>query len=349
MGAQPQLGLRVRRRHRPSQQLGDDGARPPRIGANGVGQQLHGPPVDSGVGARSASAAQAGVIVRVASPRYTAARSKRVAARPARSSGALRTPRATSSTGCSRSAGRAVAAEAAQRHVQRVLLGRADQHEPRRRGLGRGLVGERVVEDVALGVEAAHERGGGGGLRDVGRVRHDPGVRGQRRGGVLGDGRGERVGAPQQRRVLGQPQRERLGRVHERLVAGGVALGLAVEGVGELVEARGERRGQQVERGDRGEPHRQRARQVEARRHRDARLHEPCPARPRGRDRPVAGCRQHDLRATGHGPSDGLGEITVGGRRRCARPRRPAGRSSSARPRTARPAPGTSARAGRRA
>src|SRR6185503_21342313 len=109
------------------------------------------------------------------------------------------------------------------------------------------VVGERVVEDVALGsrVEPADERGGGGGLRDVGRVRHDPGVRRQRGGRVLGDGRGERVGAPQQRRVLGQPQRERLGRVHERLVAGGVALGLAVEGVGELVEARGERRGQQ--------------------------------------------------------------------------------------------------------
>ena len=53
-------------------------------------------------------------------------------------------------------------------------------------------------------------------------------------------------------------------------------------------------------------------RQVEARRHRDARLHQPHPARPRGRDRPVGGRGQHDLRARRHRPADGLGELAVG-------------------------------------
>ncbi len=151
---------------------------------------------------------------------------------------------------------------------------------------------------------------------------------GERHGAVGRDCGRDPVGAPQQRGVVGEAQRQRLGRVHERLVAGLVALGLGVEDVGQRVQPRVERGVEQTERAHRGEPDGQRPWQIQPGRHRDAWFHQPGPACARGRDRALGRRGQHHLGAAPHREHDAVGELGVGGRPRCGRPPRRAGRSS---------------------
>jgi hypothetical protein len=204
---------------------------PHAYGANGVGQQLHGPPLTRAQGRCSrGERAQAAVIVRVASPgtqrpdRSAWRRGPRAAAARCARRGR---PRRRVQPGRPTVRGRSGAARRAAGPPPPVPISTS-------RGGAASVTGSSANGSWKMSRRrprrASDERGGRGGLRDVGRVRHDPACVASAAAACSGDGRGERVGAPQQRRVLGQPQRERLGRVHERLVAGCVALGLGVEG-----------------------------------------------------------------------------------------------------------------------
>ena len=149
------------------------------------------------------------------------------------------------------------------------------------------------------------------------------GVRGEHLRGVPGDAGGHVVEAPQQRGALGEAQRERLGRVDERLVLHVVALGLAVELVGDHVEVGA----QQLERGG-GDQRRRRARggsrtagapAPAAGSARTGRRPRRRPARPRARSAPRP-------RRSG-GPGRSTRRARCPPRRRCARRRTSSGPS----------------------
>ncbi|MCO5606194.1 hypothetical protein L7F22_060381 [Adiantum nelumboides] len=217
---------------------------------------------------------------------------------------------------------RPLPAEHPAAHRLRVLLPRAEQHQPRRRRVATGgRVVERVVEDVApapLGqVDGDAQTGQGARLCEPVGVRDDTGVGGQRQRAVPGHRGGGRVHSPQQRRPLGQPQRERLRRVHERLVRGLAALGLGVQRVGQRLEPGRDllaaHPGQQVQLGDGDQRHRQRLGEPEPLGQRDARLDQPgAPGAGLG-DRPGVRRGQHDLGAAVHRDGDRLGQLRVGG------------------------------------